>query len=113
MRRWMGGVLVLVLLLALATGCSKQSAPKTGVALEVTLAQKGEGIAISVQTTGFQVPKDGHIHISVDGGPQVMAYSNTYTIPKVAPGVHKVEVGLSDMQHNDLGVTQTKEIEVK
>ena len=44
MRRWMGGVLVLVLLLALATGCSKQSAPKTGVALEVNL-QTGQGKA--------------------------------------------------------------------
>ncbi|HLN62801.1 MAG TPA: hypothetical protein VK464_14745 [Symbiobacteriaceae bacterium] len=112
MRRWVGGVLALVVLLAMVAGCGKTE-PKTGVTLDATVVQKGEGISISVKTTGFQVPKDGHIHISVDGGPQAMAYSNTYTIPKVAPGVHKVEVGLSDMQHNDLGVSQTKEIEVK
>jgi hypothetical protein len=109
-RRWAGGLLALVSLLLLLTGCGKER-PKPEI--DFTLEQKGEGIAIVVTTTGFTVPKDGHIHIRVDGGPEAMAYSNTYTIPKVSLGKHSVEVGLSDMQHRDLGVTKTKEIEVK
>ncbi|HYG59404.1 MAG TPA: hypothetical protein VD902_15185 [Symbiobacteriaceae bacterium] len=104
--------MVFVLLVTLlAAGCRAASKPVP--TLDFTLEQEGEGLVVRVQVTGMQVPEQGHVHVYLDDGPEAMAYTTTYRIPKVAPGAHKVRVELSDMQHRPLGVSLTKEITIK
>jgi nitrous oxide reductase accessory protein NosL len=111
MKRFTGMLLALLLAVGILAGCG--GGQKVKPALDFTLEQTGEGVVVHMQATNFQVGKDGHFHLYLDDGPQTMAYSNTYTFPKLSPGKHKVTVGLSDLKHLDMGVTQSKEIEVK
>ncbi len=107
MKRLTALLLTLLITVALV-GCSK---PKP--TLKVTAQQEGAGILIRMETTDFVIGKTGHVHIQLDGGPQVMPNTASYTIPKVAPGKHKVFVELSDPNHNPIGVDQEVEVEVK
>lgn len=92
------------------TGCrAERPEPEMTVQLE----QKGEGLQVRVETRGFVVPKDGHVHIWIDDGAETMAYSSVYTVPKLEKGKHKVKVALSDLQHRPLGVEQTHEVEIR
>jgi hypothetical protein len=77
------------------------------------MEQNGESLVVRAQTTGFQIGKDGHLHLHLDDGPETMAFQPVYTFPKVAPGKHKVTVGLSDMNHTNLGINQSQEVEMK
>lgn len=110
MKRGVGLLLAVAVTAMLVAGCG-QSKPKATV--DFTAEQNGEALVVQAQTIGFNVPKDGHLHIQLDDGPVTMAYQLTYTFPKVAPGKHKVTLGLSDLAHNDLGITQTKEVDMK
>lgn len=102
-----GGILSAALLLG---GCG---AERPQPSMDFTVVQTGKGITIQVFTTNFQVPQDGHIHIWINDGPETMAFQNTYTIPELPPGVHRVTVDLSDLKHNNLGLKQSKEVEVR
>jgi len=102
-----GGTLCAALLLG---GCGDERPEPT---MDFQVEQSGRGITIEVFTTNFQVPQDGHIHIWIDDGPETMAFQNTYTIPELSPGVHRVTVDLSDIRHNNLGLRKTKEVEVR
>lgn len=93
-----------------AVGCAGEP-PEP--AMDFSVEQEGKGITIRVTTENFQVPQDGHIHIWIDDGPETMAFQNTYTIPELPPGVHRVTVDLSDIRHNNLGLKQSKEVEVR
>jgi hypothetical protein len=111
MRRMLWLPAVWLLALALVLGGCRANRPQPG--LEVSVLQQGEGLTIIVKTTNFSVPRDGHIHIRLDDGPEAMAYSQTYTIPRVSPGNHKVTVQLSDTAHRNLGIQVEKTIEIK
>jgi hypothetical protein len=111
MKRGVGVLLALALAATLLVAGCGQSKPQPAV--DFTTEQNGEALLVRAQTTGFNVPKDGHLHIQLDDGPVTMAYQTTYTFPKVAPGKHKVTVGLSDLQHNALGIAQSKDVEIK
>lgn len=100
----MGALLVLALL-----GCGGKSKPT----IEMALSQQSDGLRVDVTTTGFEVGKDGHLHLRLDGGPETMVYKSNYTFPNVEPGKHSVFVELSNVAHKPLGVSQTKEIEIK
>jgi len=105
--------LLLTVLLAVAllvAGC-RSTKPKP--TMDFSLEQQGESLVVRVKVAGMQIPTDGHVHIRVDDGPEAMAYTSTYTIPKITKGKHRVSVELSDMQHEYLGVKQEKEIEIK
>jgi len=104
-------LLAVSVLLALLAGCSRTERPKPE--FDFTVAQKGEGLSVQVETGSFRVPQDGHVHIKLDDGPEAMIYSRTYTIPKVTPGVHKVSIQLSDPQHNYFGESKEKTVEIK
>ena len=103
-------MLVVALALLLLTGCR---AERPSPEFDFSLAQSGEALIVTVQTGNFKVPDDGHVHIRIDDGPETMIYKTIYTVPKVAPGRHKVTVELSDPQHNYFGVRKEKEIEIK
>lgn len=106
------GVLLGVLLAgALLLGGCKAERPAPTV--DFTAEQQGQSLVITVQTTNFRIPGDGHWHVRLNDGPEAMAYSKVYTIPNVAPGTYKVYVELSDLKHQDLGVSATREIVVK
>lgn len=109
MRR-VGALILIVAALLLLAGCRAQ---RPQPEFDFTVEQKGEGLTVRVETGAFEVPKDGHVHVRLDDGPEAMIYGKSYTIPKVAPGKHKVIVQLSDPQHNYFGVSKEKEIEIK
>lgn len=111
MRRRLSLFLEVLLLTALmVAGCGREKPRPT---MDFTLEQTGEGLTIRVQTTNFKVPQDGHVHIWIDDGPETMAFQDTYTIPKLAPGLHRVTVDISDTRHINLGLKKTKEVEVR
>lgn len=103
------GAVILLIATLLVTGCAEKPKP----ALKVTAEQKGTNLVIHMETTHFEIGKDGHAHIRLDGGPEVMPYTATYTVPNVKPGKHKVWVELSDPSHVPLGVQQAVQIETK
>ncbi|MFZ5828294.1 MAG: hypothetical protein ACOY94_28645 [Bacillota bacterium] len=108
----MGGrifVLALLLLTLALTGCGGRPEPT----LEVSAEQRGSGLVILMKTTNFRLGQDGHAHVRLNGGPEAMIYSNTYTIPKLDPGVYTIEVELSNVKHENLGIKQTIQHEVK
>lgn len=113
MRRWGGALLVAVLAVALmVSGCAKK--PRD-VSFDFALEQTDKGIKITAQVTGLRIPQEGHIHVQLDDGPVAMPYESVYTIPATAysAGKHKVTVQLTDVSHNPIGESKTKEIEIK
>jgi len=106
----MAVMLVAVMALLLLAG---YRAERPGRGFGFAPAQSGGARVRTVQTGSFKVPDNGHVHIRIDDGPETMIYKTTYTVPKVAPGRHKVTVELSDPQHNYFGVRKEKEIEIK
>jgi hypothetical protein len=106
-RVWM---LVLAMAIGLvAVGCSSSVKPTLAVRLE----QSDKNLVIQLDTTGFVIGKDGHVHLKLDDGPIAMPVKPTYTIPNVKPGKHTVWVELSDKNHNPIGVQQSADIEFK
>lgn len=102
-------LLVFLLTASLLLAACGRPAPS----MDFELEQVGRGLRITVQTTGFLVSRDGHVHIRINDGPEVMAYTNVYTIPNLEPGRYEVWVDLSDRRHKDLGLARTKSIELK
>lgn len=103
-------VLALVLLtLTLAACGGKKSEPQ----LQVSAEQKGSGLVLRLQTTDFAIGKDGHAHVRLNGGDEAMIYAYTYTIPELQPGLYTIEVELSNLKHENLGVKQTLQHEQK
>lgn len=107
-RRMLG--LTLALTLLLLAGCGSNKPQPT---LQVTSEQKGKGLVLRLQTTNFVIGKDGHAHLHLNDGPEVMIYANTYTIPELKPGLYKIEVELSNSQHENTGIKQIIEQEIK
>lgn len=110
MKRWLVVSLVILMAAMLAVGCGKSKAKPT---LEVSAKQNGSDVVVDIKTTDFQIGRDGHLHLQMDDGVQVMPFTNEYIIPNVSAGHHKIFVELADMMHNPLNVNQTVEIDVK
>lgn len=102
-------VLVLLLVTVTAIGCGKRPEPT----VHATAEQRGSSLVIRITTTNFVLGKDGHAHVRLNGGPEAMIYANTYTIPEIKPGLYTIEVELSNAKHENLGIKQTMECEVK
>lgn len=102
-------LLALLALTLIAAGCGKRPAPT----LEVSAEQRGSSLVILLKTTNFTLGRDGHAHVRLNGGPEAMIYANSYTIPKIDPGLYTIEVELSNQKHENLGIKQTIQYEVK
>lgn len=101
--------LVLLLLLVILVGCGQKAAPT----LQVSAEQRGNSLVIHLATTNFVIGKDGHGHVRLNGGPEAMIYSRTYTIPEIEPGTYTIDVELQNLEHESLGIKQTIQYEVK
>ncbi|MFZ5816566.1 MAG: hypothetical protein ACOY93_14910 [Bacillota bacterium] len=100
---------LVLLLLALTAGCGGRPAPT----LQVSAEQRGEDLVIHLRTANFSLGRDGHAHIRLNGGPEAMIYGPAYTVPDLAPGLYIIEVELSNQRHENLGIKQTIQYEVK
>lgn len=66
-------------------------------------------VEISVQN--FDIPTDGHIHYTVDGGSVIMKYdTNPINLTGLAAGTHTVNLELVDTNHNPLGSPVTTSV---
>lgn len=99
----------LLLALVLMTGCGAKPAPT----MNVTVQQVGQDLQVKIETTNFVIPKDGHAHLRLNGGPEVMPFGTTYTFPNLAPGKYLLDAELSDERHSYIGVKTQVEFEVK
>ncbi len=93
-----GTRVVVVLLTVVTAGCAAESA--RGARPWSAAVEVAEGSAkIIVNVPGQRVGIDFHVHLALDGGPEVMAYNPTYTFSKLPPGVHRVRVVIADPTH--------------
>lgn len=106
MRLFLVGVLALSTVLV--GGCAK-----TPPTLQVDAQQVGKDLVITMATTNFKVGQSGHVHMRINGGPEVMLMGNTYTLANAAPGTYSIFVQLSDPNHRPLNVDKTVEVLVK
>jgi len=104
-RLCLAGVLALSIL---AAGCTKPQPT-----LQVHAEQVDKDLVIKIQTTNFKVGRNGHIHLRINGGPEVMLLSDTYRLTNAAPGVYSIFVELSDPNHRNLDVDQRVEVLVQ
>lgn len=104
-------VLTVLALLAILVGCGGKKEPKDWNA---TVDVKGTTATVTVTVPGMRMGKDYHPHVVLNGGPEIMLYSSTYTFQNLKPGSHQVLVNLSDPEHNPLpGMEKTLQFEVK
>jgi len=99
---------VLALTAVLAGGCAKAQPT-----LQVDAAQVGKDLVIKLETTNFKVGRSGHVHMRINGGPEVMLIGNTYTLANPAPGTYTIFVQLSDPNHRNLDVDKTVEVVIQ
>lgn len=103
--------LVLIFALALA-GCGSTSSATTDWSATVNL--QGDRAVIAVDVPGKTIGQQYHPHLRLDGGPEVMMYSPTYTFKKLKPGKHQVDVVIADPNHNPIeGMQKALSFEVK
>lgn len=108
MRR-LYGTLLLILALA-AGGCAR--GPKGARDWTAAVQVQGNTAVITVGAPGMRFGVDYHPHLNLDGGPEVMMYTDTYTFRDLKPGPHQVRVVLADPDHNPLA-EKTLHFEVK
>lgn len=106
-RRRIAAALLAVLVLA---GCGGKKSEPT---LEVEARQEGRNLVVQVSTQGYVIGQDGHVHVYLNDGPEAMIYGHTYTVEDIEPGNYKIRVELANIRHENIGVSQIVEIEVK
>jgi len=99
---------VLGITAGLAGGCTKPLPT-----LQVGAEQVGKDLVIKIETTNFTVGRSGHVHLRINGGPEVMLMGNSYTLSNAAPGTYSIFVQLSDPNHRNLDVDKTIEVLVQ
>ncbi|MDA0245005.1 MAG: ExeM/NucH family extracellular endonuclease [Chloroflexi bacterium] len=80
--------------------------PENGDVFTVTLGNTTADVPLTITTTNFTIPTDGHWHWFLDGVDQgpVMDYSTTLALPV---GEHEITVELHAPDHTPLGITAT------
>jgi hypothetical protein len=86
------------------------SAPAANPAVSITSPSNGATVSdtftVTVASTNFNVPSQGHYHVYLDGqtSTEKMAYGQTSTVTfsGVSPGPHTVTVVLANPDHTDL-----------
>ena len=85
--------------------------PENGDVFTVTLGNTTADVPLTITTTNFTIPTDGHWHWFLDGVDQgpVMDYSTTLALPV---GEHEITVELHSPDHTPLGITATVTVTV-
>lgn len=108
-----GLMLAAVLLLA---GCAGGAEPKVAPSLELTVLVQPRGeVEIVAAAGGVTLGKDSHLHVSLDGGPEVMVLTppfHRYRFQGLSPGTHRVRVWVTDQRHNPLHLEDEVEFTV-
>lgn len=105
-------LLLAVTLLTLLVGCGGPdlSQQNWGASVQV----QGNTAVVTVKLDGLRLGKDYHTHLTLDGGPEVMMYDNTYTFSNLKPGAHQVKVYISDPKHVPVpGMEKLLDFEIK
>lgn len=93
----MGPILILALL-ALLAGC----APRTGD-LVVTVSVDGDEALVTFVSTGVRLSGGRHAHLSLNGGPEIMLYSDrSYRFRRLPPGEYTLRVWITDVDHRPI-----------
>jgi len=78
-----------------------------------TASVDGNRVTITVDVPGWTQVVDYHTHLSLDGGPEAMAYAATYSFARLRPGRHTVTVSIADPQHKPIpGMLKTLEFDI-
>lgn len=115
MRRTLASSLAVLCLAALVAlglvGCSRQPRP---VEWTASVRVQGNTAVVTVDLPRDLFGKGYHPHLSLDGGPEVMLYTPSYTLTKLAPGTHQVRIVVHDANHRPIpGMEKTLTFEVK
>lgn len=102
-------VAIALALLALLVGCGRRPQATLDAAVDV----RGSQATVTVKVTGLSLGKDSHSHLSLDGGPEVMQYSRSYTFRNLPPGRHVVRVWITDMEHRPIGLEKSLTFEIR
>ncbi|MGE5591521.1 MAG: hypothetical protein ACM3ZA_13050 [Bacillota bacterium] len=100
---------VLVGIAMAGSGCARAGAAPATRQQPAAAAQLGDWSAdvvveggkatVSTVTPGVTISWEYHLHLSLDGGPVIMASYPTYTFENVGPGKHTVEVLIAGPDH--------------
>ncbi|MFO7172486.1 MAG: hypothetical protein DIU70_005915 [Bacillota bacterium] len=109
-QRWRRAAALLSLLALVLAGCGSGSrAPARS--LEVTVTVHPDRSAEVVATvTGLALGQDSHLHLSLNGGPEVMLMTeplDRYWFRNLPPGEHEVRVWVTDQAHRPLNLEKT------
>ncbi|WP_264843170.1 hypothetical protein [Caldinitratiruptor microaerophilus] len=110
MRRSRGGarrvgplLLTLLALLSPLGGC----APRWGD-LEVTVSVAGDEALVTFVRTGVRLSGGRHLHLSLNGGPEIMLYSDRpYRFRRLPPGDYTLRVWITDVNHRTIPGLET------
>ncbi|MCG0237779.1 MAG: DUF4399 domain-containing protein [Firmicutes bacterium] len=110
MQQWRWAAAVLTLLALALAGCGSGSRVPTR-SLEVTVTVHPDRSAEVVATvTGLSLGQDSHLHLSLNGGPEVMLMTeplDRYRFQNLPPGEHEIRVWVTDQTHRPLNLEKT------
>lgn len=101
--RLTGLILSLALLAALSAGCAK---PPPEPTLDVQVTVEGDNARVTAATTNLKIGSTHHIHLTLDGGWEIMNDTETYTFHMLAPGEHTVKVDIAGPDHRSIGLVR-------
>ncbi|MCD1257550.1 hypothetical protein B5M42_001700 [Paenibacillus athensensis] len=125
--KWISAICILTCGLTILTGCS--STPTNGTQagekkpyLEATVTVNGTTAAIAIKTDLIiskehynqeRVPGEGHIHMSVDNGENIIVTEDHTELTDLSQGPHNVKLSLHNNDHTPYDVSQSIDFEVK
>jgi len=125
--KWSSAIGLLVCGFMLLSGCggkqpaADQAAEKKPY-LQAAVTVNGTTASIAIQTDLIiskahynqeRVPGEGHIHMSVDNGENIIVTEDHTELTDLAPGPHNVKLSLHNNDHTPYDVSQSIDFEVK
>lgn len=88
---------------AAAAAARQQSAARSQLGdWSAEVAVQGDTATVSTVTPGVTIGWEYHLHLSLDGGPVIMASYPTYTFENVGSGKHTLQVVIAGPDHAPL-----------
>ena len=93
-------VLLLTILLIVSLTLAACGRPKAPADWDVTVEVDGRSAIVSITVPDFQIGRDYHPHLRLNGGPEVMVYQDPYIFRTLSPGQYELWVEIADPRHN-------------